>query len=70
MKTEHSEANTEATERVVDLLSGVPIVATNQTNKPGVIFIIERVCLEIGKIGKVCLYLCKCHFFSFIFVWF
>ncbi|XP_027769378.1 ribosomal RNA small subunit methyltransferase mra1-like [Solanum pennellii] len=52
VKTEHSEANTEAAERVVDLLSGIPIVATDQSNKPGVIFIIERISPEIAKIEK------------------
>lgn len=52
VKTEHTAADTEAAERVVDLLSGIPVVATDQTNKPGVIFIIERASLEIAKIGK------------------
>ncbi|XP_060208205.1 uncharacterized protein LOC132635715 [Lycium barbarum] len=52
-KTEHTWADTEAAERVVDLLSGIPVVATDHsTNKPGVIFIIERASLEIAKIGK------------------
>lgn len=62
VKTEHTAADTEAAERVVDLLAGIPVVATDQTTKPGVIFIIERASLEIAKIGKVCLCLCKCHF--------
>ncbi|KAK6782598.1 hypothetical protein RDI58_020394 [Solanum bulbocastanum] len=52
MKTEHTAADTEAAERVVDLLSGIPVVAADQTNKAGVIFIIERASLEIAKIGK------------------
>ncbi|KAK4364973.1 hypothetical protein RND71_016331 [Anisodus tanguticus] len=50
---EHTAADTEAAERVVDLLSGIPVVAADQsTNKPGVIFIIERASLEIAKVGK------------------
>lgn len=52
VKTEHTAADTEAAERVVDLLSGIPVVAADQTNKAGVIFIIERASLEIAKIGK------------------
>lgn len=53
VKTEHTAAaDTEAAERVVDLLAGIPVVANDQTNKPGVIFIIERASLEIAKIGK------------------
>ncbi|PHT40509.1 Ribosomal RNA small subunit methyltransferase NEP1 [Capsicum baccatum] len=51
-KMEHTAADTEAAERVVDLLAGIPVVATDQTSKPGVIFIIERASLEIAKIGK------------------
>lgn len=54
-KMEHTAADTEAAERVVDLLAGIPVVATDQTSKPGVIFIVERASLEIAKIGKVCL---------------
>ncbi|CAN4128181.1 unnamed protein product [Withania somnifera] len=52
-KTEHTAANTEAAERVVDLLAGIPVVATDQSTKPGVIFIIERASLEIAKIGAM-----------------
>ncbi|KAF3664736.1 calcium-dependent phosphotriesterase superfamily protein [Capsicum annuum] len=51
-KMEHTAADTEAAERVVDLLAGIPVVATDQTSKPGVIFIVERASLEIAKIGK------------------
>ncbi|KAK4364972.1 hypothetical protein RND71_016330 [Anisodus tanguticus] len=54
-KTEEhtAAADTEAAERVVDLLSGIPVVAADEsTNKPGVIFIIERASLEIAKVGK------------------
>lgn len=54
VKTEHTPSDTEAAERVVDLLSGIPVVSTNQSTKPGVIFIIERASLEIAKIGNVC----------------
>ncbi|XP_019252217.1 PREDICTED: ribosomal RNA small subunit methyltransferase NEP1-like [Nicotiana attenuata] len=52
VRTEHTEADTEAAERVVDLLAGIPVVSTDQSTKPGVIFIIERASLEIAKIGK------------------
>ncbi|XP_059299804.1 uncharacterized protein LOC132052333 isoform X1 [Lycium ferocissimum] len=52
VKTEHTVADTEAAERVVDLLAGIPVVSTDQSTKPGVIFIIERASLEIAKIGK------------------
>nr|XP_016488470.1 PREDICTED: ribosomal RNA small subunit methyltransferase NEP1-like [Nicotiana tabacum] len=51
-RTEHTEADTEAAERVVDLLAGIPVVSTDRSTKPGIIFIIERASLEIAKIGK------------------
>lgn len=55
LRTEHTAADAEAAERVVDLLAGIPVVSTDQSTKPGVIFIIEKASLEIAKIGKVCL---------------
>ncbi|KAH0666626.1 hypothetical protein KY285_027832 [Solanum tuberosum] len=39
VKTQHTASDTEAAERVVDLLAGIPVVSTDQSTKPGVIFI-------------------------------
>lgn len=69
VKTEYTASDTEAAERFVDLLAGIPVVSTDQNSKPGVIFIIERASLEIAKIGKVCL--CNAIFqFSFTYCFF
>nr|XP_033513965.1 ribosomal RNA small subunit methyltransferase mra1-like [Nicotiana tomentosiformis] len=51
-KRARTEADSEAAERIVDLLAGIPVVSTDQSTKPGIIFIIERASLEIAKIGK------------------
>lgn len=41
-----------------DELSGIPITPSeNNTNKPNVIFILEKASLEVAKVGKVLLFL-------------
>ncbi|KAH9627404.1 hypothetical protein KSS87_001243 [Heliosperma pusillum] len=37
---------------VVTDLPGIPITVSNQSNKPGAIFILERASLEVAKVGK------------------
>ncbi|CAI9768556.1 unnamed protein product [Fraxinus pennsylvanica] len=54
-KTEGSDLNEEKAKQVIDEMSGIPIVPTYTDKKPGVIFILERASLEIGKVGKVCM---------------
>ncbi|KAH0749580.1 hypothetical protein KY290_028812 [Solanum tuberosum] len=39
VKTQHTASDTEAAGRVVDVLAGIPVVSTDQSTKPGVIFI-------------------------------
>ncbi|CAH9102569.1 unnamed protein product [Cuscuta europaea] len=51
-KTEVAAEDEEEAEKVVNLLPGIPIVSTEQSKKPSVIFILERASLEIAKIGK------------------
>ncbi|KAL9265051.1 Ribosomal RNA small subunit methyltransferase NEP1-like protein [Drosera capensis] len=36
----------------VDYLPGIPIAPLDEKNKPGVIFILEKASLEVGKVGK------------------
>ncbi|GAB2267145.1 hypothetical protein Dimus_002130 [Dionaea muscipula] len=36
----------------LDNLPGIPIAPLGDTNKPGVIFILEKASLEVGKVGK------------------
>ncbi|CAA3020234.1 ribosomal RNA small subunit methyltransferase NEP1-like [Olea europaea var. sylvestris] len=51
-KTEVSELEKEKSEEVVDEMPGIPIVPADTGKKPGVIFILEKASLEIGKVGK------------------
>ncbi|CAI9768558.1 unnamed protein product [Fraxinus pennsylvanica] len=51
-KTEGCDLDKEKAEQVIDEMPGIPIVPTDTDKKPGVIFILERASLEIGKVGK------------------
>ncbi|KAL2501883.1 nucleolar essential protein-related [Forsythia ovata] len=51
-KTEGSELDKENAEQVIDEMPGIPIVPADTGKKPGVIFILEKASLEIGKVGK------------------
>ncbi|KAG5602205.1 hypothetical protein H5410_033575 [Solanum commersonii] len=56
VKTQHTASDTEAAERVVDLLAGIPVVSTDQSTKPGVIFIPTELpwkLLKLERLGKV-----------------
>jgi rRNA small subunit pseudouridine methyltransferase Nep1 len=41
-----------------DVGEGIPIMPrpVDPKRRPGVIFVLERACLEVGKVGKVCYY--------------
>ncbi|KAL2476494.1 nucleolar essential protein-related [Abeliophyllum distichum] len=49
---EFSELDKENAEQVIDEMPGIPIVPADTGKKPGVIFILEKASLEIGKVGK------------------
>lgn len=36
-----------------DRLAGIPIERLNQGERPGVVFVLQRASLELGKVGKV-----------------
>lgn len=41
-------------EEAVNEMPGIPITApVDKTKRPGVIFVLEKACLEVGKVGKV-----------------
>ncbi|CAI9768235.1 unnamed protein product [Fraxinus pennsylvanica] len=51
-KTEGSGLDNEKADQVIDEMPGIPIVPADTGKKPGVIFILEKASLEIGKVGK------------------
>lgn len=51
-KSDVTEEDEEEAGKVIDLLSGIPVVSAEQSKKPSVIFILERASLEIAKVGK------------------
>ncbi|KAL2535245.1 nucleolar essential protein-related [Forsythia ovata] len=51
-KTEDSELVEEKAEQVIDEMPGIPIIPADTGKKSGVIFILEKASLEIGKVGK------------------
>ena len=54
-----------------DELSGIPIApSANNTNKPNVIFILEKASLEVAKVGKVLLVITFNHCFFFFLSFF
>lgn len=55
---EGSELDKEKAEQVFDEMPWIPIVPADMFKKPGVIFILERASLEIGKVGKVRMVVC------------
>lgn len=41
-------------EEAVNEMPGIPITApVDKTKRPGVVFVLEKACLEVGKVGKV-----------------
>ncbi|WMV35260.1 hypothetical protein MTR67_028645 [Solanum verrucosum] len=52
VKTQHTASDTEAAERVVDLLAGIPVVSTDQSTKPGVIFISTELPWKLQKLER------------------
>lgn len=52
----HEEEEDEEAAAAVDEIAGLPVVARpidGSKKKKGVIFVLEKACLEVGKVGKV-----------------
>lgn len=45
-----------------DQLAGIPVERLNQGERPGVVFVLQRASLELGKVGKVTFFI----FFEFM----
>lgn len=55
VKPEGPASDTEGKQDPVDEMPGIPVVRVDtDIKKPGVIFILEKASLEVGKVGKVC----------------
>lgn len=54
-----------ATATADDIVGGIPIVLSDRsTNKPGVVFVLEKASLEVAKVGKVICKKCFCYTLS------